>query len=46
MDASFWNERYVSKEYVYGKEPNTFFKDFIHQKLRVPGKLLLPAEGE
>ena len=24
MDASFWNERYVSKEYVYGKEPNTF----------------------
>ena len=46
MDASFWNERYVSKEYVYGKEPNTFFKDFIHQKLRIPGKLLLPAEGE
>lgn len=46
MDASFWNERYVSKEYVYGKEPNTFFKDFIHQKLRVPGKLLLPADGE
>ena len=46
MDASFWNERYVSKEYVYGKEPNTFFKDFINQKLRVPGKLLLPAEGE
>lgn len=46
MDASFWNERYVSKEYVYGKEPNTFFRDFILQKLRVPGKLLLPAEGE
>ena len=46
MYASFWNERYVSKEYVYGKEPNTFFKDFIHQKLRIPGKLLLPAEGE
>jgi len=44
MDASFWNERYVSKEYVYGKEPNTFFKDFINEKLRVPGKLLLPAE--
>ena len=46
MDASFWNKRYFSKEYVYGKEPNTFFKDFILQKLRVPGKLLLPAEGE
>jgi len=28
MDASFWNERYVSKEYVYGKEANRFFKDF------------------
>ena len=32
MDASFWNERYVSKEYVYGKKPNTFFKDFINQE--------------
>lgn len=46
MDASFWNERYVSKEYVYGREPNSFFKDFIYKKLNIPGKLLLPAEGE
>lgn len=46
MDASFWNERYISKEYVYGKEPNLFFRDFIYQKLNVSGKLLLPAEGE
>ncbi len=46
MDASFWNERYISKEYVYGKKSNSFFRDFIYQKLNIPGKLLLPAEGE
>jgi hypothetical protein len=46
MDSNFWNERYNSGEYVYGKEPNVFFKNFIGQKLQAPGTLLLPAEGE
>jgi hypothetical protein len=46
MDSNFWNERYISKEYAYGKEPNFFFRNFITQKLQPPGKLLLPAEGE
>ncbi|MDZ7755135.1 class I SAM-dependent methyltransferase [Rhodohalobacter sp.] len=40
----FWNERYSDQEYVYGKEPNQFFKRAL-DRLN-PGKLLLPAEGE
>lgn len=40
----FWNERYASSEYVYGKEPNGFFKEIIDGL--APGKILLPAEGE
>jgi cyclopropane fatty-acyl-phospholipid synthase-like methyltransferase len=42
--SNFWDERYSSREYVYGIDPNEFFKqqiDFIQ-----PGKLLLPGEGE
>jgi len=41
----FWNERYSSKDYVYGTEPNQFFKEELN-KIAVPGKLLLPGEGE
>ncbi len=40
----FWNERYAAKEYIYGKEPNGFFKEMIDDL--PPGKILLPAEGE
>ncbi len=40
----FWNERYGVKEYVYGRTPNTFFRQFIDNEK--PGMLLLPAEGE
>lgn len=40
----FWNERYATQEYVYGKEPNAFFKEVIDGL--TPGKILLPAEGE
>jgi SAM-dependent methyltransferase len=42
--ADFWNERYASAEFVYGKEPNRFFEQEL-QRLK-PGKLLLPCEGE
>ena len=41
---SIWDERYSKAEYIYGKEPNEFFKKEII-KLE-PGKILLPAEGE
>jgi len=39
-----WNERFGEEEYVYGTEPNSFFREQI-DKLN-PGSLLLPAEGE
>jgi hypothetical protein len=39
-----WDDRYSSREYIYGKKPNEFFKQEL-TKL-TPGKLLLPAEGE
>ncbi len=42
--SEFWNERYASEKYVYGEEPNIFFKQEI-DKLN-SGKLLLPGEGE
>ena len=43
--SNFWDERYASNEYVYGTEPNQFFKEQI-QKIKSVGKLLLPGEGE
>ncbi|PWA04479.1 class I SAM-dependent methyltransferase [Flavobacterium psychrotolerans] len=41
---NMWDERYMENEFVYGKEPNLFFKEWI-QKL-VPGSILMPADGE
>lgn len=41
---SFWNQRYASSEYAYGKEPNKFFKQALDRL--TPGKLFLAAEGE
>ncbi len=39
-----WNNRYAAPEYVYGKEPNSFFKQQLSD---LPaGKILLPGEGE
>ncbi|MDT0556179.1 class I SAM-dependent methyltransferase [Patiriisocius hiemis] len=42
--AAFWNERFSNEKYIYGKEPNSFFKEQI-DKLK-PGSILMPAEGE
>lgn len=42
--TEFWNERYAVEEYVYGTEPNQFFRKQL-KKLQ-PGKILFPAEGE
>lgn len=39
-----WEDRFSSEEYVYGKEPNEFFRETL-SKL-TPGRILLPAEGE
>ena len=40
----FWDERYSSIEFVYGTEPNIFFKDEL-DKLKT-GNILLLGEGE
>lgn len=41
---NFWNDRYSVKDYVYGTQPNLFFKEQIG-KLE-PGKILMIGEGE
>jgi hypothetical protein len=43
--ANFWDERYSVDEYIYGTEPNQFFKEEIN-KISPPGLLFLPGEGE
>jgi SAM-dependent methyltransferase len=43
--SNFWDERYSAEEYVYGTEPNQFFKEQL-QKINTAGKLLLLGEGE
>ena len=40
-----WDKRYAEKDYVYGIEPNQFFKEVL-DKYSFKGKILLPAEGE
>lgn len=42
--SNFWNERYSHSGYIYGTEPNAFFKNYIDNHHR--GKVLLPCEGE
>jgi len=44
MSKEMWDQRYAESEYVYGTNPNEFFKQEL-DKL-VPGNILLPAEGE
>ncbi len=40
----FWDRRYSEPGFIYGQEPNDFFRETINGSL--PGKLLLPGEGE
>ncbi len=44
MAKEFWDERYSEDEFIYGTEPNIYFKEVIDSLN--PGKLLLPGEGE
>lgn len=41
---AYWNERYSGEEYIYGKEPNLFFRSVLDTLS--PGRILLPSEGE
>ena len=40
----FWDERYGQEEYVYGEDPNDWFRICLANLS--PGRILLPAEGE
>lgn len=40
----FWDDRYSTGNYIYGTQPNRFFKEKIDALDK--GRLLLPAEGE
>jgi SAM-dependent methyltransferase len=42
--GAFWNQMYAHDGYLYGKDPNAFFKEQLDQLS--PGRLLLSAEGE
>jgi len=44
MVKEFWDKKFNSDEYIYGKEPNNFLKSYIDQVN--PGKILLPGDGE
>lgn len=45
FNSRFWDERFSVEEYIYGNEPNQFFKEQL-DKIHSHGKLLLPGEGE
>lgn len=40
----FWNKRYQETDFVYGTQPNVYFKEQID--LLKQGSLILPADGE
>ena len=39
-----WDDRYSQDDFVYGQEPNQYFKSII-EKLE-PGKLFMPGDGD
>ena len=44
IKSTFWDKRYSVDEYVYGKEPNSYFKEQLN---KLPaGDILLVGEGE
>ena len=44
FDSRFWDERFSVKDYIYGTEPNKFFKEYLNKL--PPGNILLLGEGE
>ncbi len=42
--SEFWDSRFATTEYVYGKQPNDFLKAQLEGL--TPGKILFAAEGE
>ena len=46
MSVDFWNKRYQSDSFAYGKAPNQFFENWLSENKYSPGKALFPCEGE
>jgi hypothetical protein len=44
MSKEMWDQCYAESEYVYGTNPNEFFKKELDNL--TTGKILLPAEGK
>jgi hypothetical protein len=42
--STFWDERYSADEFIFGRDPNVFFRKQLNKL--TPCNLLLPAEGE
>ncbi|MCB2219264.1 MAG: class I SAM-dependent methyltransferase [Bacteroidetes bacterium] len=42
--SEFWDSRFATHEYIYGKKPNAFLKQQLDREQ--PGKILFAAEGE
>ena len=42
--SQFWNEKFDTPDYIYGKQPNAWFKECV-DKLKA-GKILVPGSGE
>lgn len=44
--VEFWDKKYSGEHFHYGKEPNTFFKEYIDKITDTKLKILFPADGE
>lgn len=45
MTATFWDERFADKAFLYGTEPNVFLVEQAH-RLTPGSRVLLPGDGE
>jgi SAM-dependent methyltransferase len=45
MTATFWDERFADREFLYGTEPNVFLVEQAH-RLAPGSRILLPGDGE
>ncbi len=44
MSGNMWDKRFSSEKFVYGNQPNAYFKEVLDGL--APGKILIPGEGE
>jgi 2-polyprenyl-3-methyl-5-hydroxy-6-metoxy-1,4-benzoquinol methylase len=44
--VEFWDEKYAGEHFHYGKEPNSFFKEYIDNLTDKKLEILFPADGE